>query len=190
MLMALVERWNEDTCTFHLPIGEMTITLEDVHHILQVLIQGETICFLVDRSFQEMIYNMEYFLGGPVHDGMVRLQIALVMLLYLQAPLVAQIMMFTIALVLIPDGRGEHLEGRQVHMIRGMEKHRTMYTWERNILVHLYYDLGKFSFRDIDSMVHCMLLQVWCLEHITCTRLTGFPCTLAPRYPHEFNYPL
>lgn len=40
MLMALVECWDFDTCTFHLPTSEMIITLEEIHCILQVPIQG------------------------------------------------------------------------------------------------------------------------------------------------------
>jgi hypothetical protein len=30
LIAALVERWHKETCTFHLPVGEMAITLEDV----------------------------------------------------------------------------------------------------------------------------------------------------------------
>lgn len=30
MLTALIERWSSETSTFHLLIGEMTVTLEDV----------------------------------------------------------------------------------------------------------------------------------------------------------------
>lgn len=33
LLTALAERWHSETCTFHLPMGEMTVTLEDVYRI-------------------------------------------------------------------------------------------------------------------------------------------------------------
>ncbi|KAI0498363.1 hypothetical protein KFK09_021604 [Dendrobium nobile] len=40
MLTALVERWSPQTNTFHLPVGEMSITLQDVSMILGIQIDG------------------------------------------------------------------------------------------------------------------------------------------------------
>jgi len=40
LLTSLVEHWDEDTNTFHLPPGEMTITLLDVYCIWGVPICG------------------------------------------------------------------------------------------------------------------------------------------------------
>ncbi|KAK1686493.1 hypothetical protein QYE76_047341 [Lolium multiflorum] len=43
-LTALVERWRPETHTFHLRVGEMTPTLQDVSMILALPIQGEPLC--------------------------------------------------------------------------------------------------------------------------------------------------
>ncbi|PON48172.1 Aminotransferase-like mobile domain containing protein [Parasponia andersonii] len=43
LISALVERWRRETNTFHLPIGEMTITLEDVGLILGLAIDGKPV---------------------------------------------------------------------------------------------------------------------------------------------------
>src|SRR3954465_12699573 len=38
---AFVERWHRETSSFHLPVGEMTITLHDVHCLLHLPIGGD-----------------------------------------------------------------------------------------------------------------------------------------------------
>ncbi|GLJ16451.1 hypothetical protein SUGI_0279940 [Cryptomeria japonica] len=53
MLMALMERWDPDTCTFHLPVGELTVTLEDVYHILHLPIRGATVTYATDWSAED-----------------------------------------------------------------------------------------------------------------------------------------
>ena len=45
MLLAFSERWQPETTTFHLPFGEMTITLDDVTSILHIPITGSMISF-------------------------------------------------------------------------------------------------------------------------------------------------
>ena len=45
LLTALVERWHLEMSSFHLPIGEAIVTLEDVWHILKVLIEIELVVY-------------------------------------------------------------------------------------------------------------------------------------------------
>ncbi|MCH98345.1 serine/threonine-protein phosphatase 7 long form-like protein, partial [Trifolium medium] len=40
LVSAFAERWHQETNTFHLPIGEMTITLDDVSCLLHLPISG------------------------------------------------------------------------------------------------------------------------------------------------------
>ncbi|CAN1798208.1 Protein MAIN-LIKE 2 [Linum perenne] len=40
MITALVERWHTDTSTFHLYHGEVTITLEDMHFLIGLSVDG------------------------------------------------------------------------------------------------------------------------------------------------------
>ncbi|GLJ28680.1 hypothetical protein SUGI_0565110 [Cryptomeria japonica] len=53
MLMALMERWDPDTCTFQLPVGEMTVTLEDVYRMLRLQIRGATVTYATDRLAED-----------------------------------------------------------------------------------------------------------------------------------------
>ncbi|KAL2928663.1 Protein MAIN-LIKE 1 [Bienertia sinuspersici] len=43
LISAFVERWHPETNSFHLPFGEMTITLHDVAYILRIPVVGEAI---------------------------------------------------------------------------------------------------------------------------------------------------
>ncbi|KAJ1395895.1 Aminotransferase-like, plant mobile domain [Sesbania bispinosa] len=40
LLFAFIERWHKDTSNFHLPVGEMTITLDDVNILLHIPVHG------------------------------------------------------------------------------------------------------------------------------------------------------
>ena len=41
LLCAFVERWHPETNSFHLPVGELTITLDDVSNLLHLPIIGQ-----------------------------------------------------------------------------------------------------------------------------------------------------
>ncbi|KAH9325905.1 hypothetical protein KI387_006083, partial [Taxus chinensis] len=49
LMVSLIERWDPTTNVFHLPTGEMTITLEDVYRTLRLLIDEEAV-FQVDAK--------------------------------------------------------------------------------------------------------------------------------------------
>jgi len=43
LVCAMCERWHEETNSFHLPVGEMTITLDDVVSLLDIPVAGRLI---------------------------------------------------------------------------------------------------------------------------------------------------
>ncbi|KAL4306325.1 hypothetical protein AHAS_Ahas16G0167000 [Arachis hypogaea] len=57
LLSALVERWRPETYTFHLSVGEVTVTLEDVSYILDLPIIGEAVTGRSDSSHQFFVEN-------------------------------------------------------------------------------------------------------------------------------------
>jgi hypothetical protein len=189
MIMDLTKRWDIDMCTLHLSTGEM-ITLEDVHKILRVPVRGEMVHFQRDHSYAQIWENIEYCTRGPVHHEIMGLHMELVWLLYAWSLLVRWIMMFIVALVLISNDCGAHLEGGLVHIFTQMESHSTFYAWVHCILFHLYYDLGKFVYKELESMHYYTLLQVWCPENISCTIPIGYPLLAPHGFLCTFNYPL
>ena len=66
LISAFVERWQPDTNTFHMPFGEMTITLHDVYFILGLPIDG---LFVNSTSEKEdLVYTASELLGINVND--------------------------------------------------------------------------------------------------------------------------
>ncbi|XP_058726279.1 protein MAIN-LIKE 1-like [Vicia villosa] len=45
MLMAFADRWHSETSSFHLPHGEVTITLNDIACLLHIPIRGTLLCY-------------------------------------------------------------------------------------------------------------------------------------------------
>lgn len=65
LISALVESWRPKTNTFHLPVGEMTITLQDVSCLWGLPIHGRPITGQADGSWVDMI---ERLLGIPMEE--------------------------------------------------------------------------------------------------------------------------
>ncbi|RYR29579.1 hypothetical protein Ahy_B01g054013 [Arachis hypogaea] len=53
---ALIERWRSKSHTFHLPCGEIIITLQDVAYELGLRIDGDPMSGLINHYF--MVYNV------------------------------------------------------------------------------------------------------------------------------------
>ena len=67
LITAFVKRWRPETYTFHLPHGEMTITLQDVEVFLGISIDGEAIVGTTNKTWATKCEN----LLGIVTNGMV-----------------------------------------------------------------------------------------------------------------------
>ncbi|KAI8559363.1 hypothetical protein RHMOL_Rhmol04G0167400 [Rhododendron molle] len=72
VLVALADRWRDTTNTFHLPVGEMTVTPADFAAITGLRVGGEPIPF--DSGIQNDRVALEWFLGEAprIEEGMAR----------------------------------------------------------------------------------------------------------------------
>lgn len=68
LVCALAKRWHEETSNFHLPVGEMTVTLDDVACLLDIPI-AERIIEEDDLSHDQGIELMENELLFPVEEA-------------------------------------------------------------------------------------------------------------------------
>ena len=65
LITAFVERWRPETHSFHLPHGEMTITLQDVEVLMGMPIEGETMVGFTKRTCKSVCNEM---LGIQIPD--------------------------------------------------------------------------------------------------------------------------
>ncbi|XP_017407713.2 protein MAIN-LIKE 1-like [Vigna angularis] len=62
LLLGFIERWHFETSSFHLPIGEMSITLDDVSTLLHLPVMGQ-MCDLEELEFEEARTALVQLLG-------------------------------------------------------------------------------------------------------------------------------
>ncbi|CAN1222270.1 Serine/threonine-protein phosphatase 7 long form homolog [Linum grandiflorum] len=78
LLTTFIERWQPGTNIFHMPLGEMTIMLHDVFHILEIPIEGNSCIWksapdayhtktskILDVS--ELVVKAGFYYGGGYH---------------------------------------------------------------------------------------------------------------------------
>ncbi|XP_045087291.2 serine/threonine-protein phosphatase 7 long form homolog [Aegilops tauschii subsp. strangulata] len=65
LISALVECWRPETNTFHLPVGEMTITLQDISCLWGLPIHGKPLVGIADAPWSKLV---ERLLGIPVDE--------------------------------------------------------------------------------------------------------------------------
>uniref|UniRef100_K3XTE6 Aminotransferase-like plant mobile domain-containing protein n=1 Tax=Setaria italica TaxID=4555 RepID=K3XTE6_SETIT len=173
-ITALVDRWWPETHSFHLPFGEMTVTLQDCQKMLALSIRGHAVTGpCVSEGWRA---RMAAFLGQEVEEQGSRTSGVLISWLrehFGQCPQDAYAgtvghycrvwILHLFACVLFPDATGDTASWMWIHCLTDWHQAR-LYSWGSAVLCFLHRQLCEAYRRTSGSALvgGCVyLLQLW-----------------------------
>ena len=170
LITSLVERWRPETHTFHVPVGEMTITLQDVAILLGLRIHGPAVTGTC--AFDVAALCAELLGVIPPADAVRGVTISLRWLcLHLSTPppdandgtLERCVRGFILALIgsfLFADKKGVMVPICYLPLLRDLT-HTATYSWGGAVLAHTYRELCRASLDRSRGISGCItLIQV------------------------------
>ncbi|KAJ8763014.1 hypothetical protein K2173_023219 [Erythroxylum novogranatense] len=180
LISALVERWRKETNTFHLTVGEMTITLKDVALLLGLPIDGLPVLGITYTSCKSVC---ERYLGrvpeaGYKSGGMVKL--SWLKEYFSQCPEDAPLeevehytrayLLYLVGSTIFSTTTGNKVPVMYLPLFEDFEK-AGKYAWGAAALAFLYRSLGKASLKSQSTISGCLtLLQCWSYFHLNIGR--------------------
>ncbi|XP_050229219.1 protein MAINTENANCE OF MERISTEMS-like [Mercurialis annua] len=182
LLSAFVERWQPDTNSFHMPFGEMTITLHDVWHILRIPVAGAMVSGQPNKA-QLMAYCVQ-ILGISPEDlvsktskhfaqGGVLIESIISLCRHDRTAEVEAIawIWLTLGCTLFTDKSGHRIRPATIWEVREGVTDTSTVSWGSATLAYLYRQLGISSRGDCSGLTGCLtLLQTWIYEYFPCFR--------------------
>ena len=177
LITALAERWRQETQSFHMPHGEMTITLQDMSFLLGLPIDGEPLCMRTGGiNWRQKI---EDFLGVPIDETTFRKDSSVLIKLkwlakkfdkWPEKPSEMQIVQharaFMLAFlgdVLFTDHFGDCVSAILLTLLEDMHD-LGRFNWGSGVLAYLYRELCRSTRPDSKKSGGCvMLMQLWSL---------------------------
>ncbi|KAJ6801691.1 ribonuclease 3-like protein 2 [Iris pallida] len=194
LISAFVERWHPETNTFHLPGGEMTITLDDVHHILGLRVDGRVMMNdnFSEKGFEwydEIVKHVSNSLGvdAETFTTLAHFKKSYGLPLgYLEKTFDATeavgdnvdrvargYMQFILGAVGIPDKSGMS-HAKYILNFADLSTVEEI-SWGSGILAHLYRELGVASRIGSKTISGCQtLLHAWIYEHFPMLKRATF----------------
>ena len=179
LILGFVERWHPETNTFHLPIGEMTISLDDVWSLLHLPITRE-FCSTENLEYEDSLKIMMTFLGvdwvvasselNQSRGGHVRL--SWLRDLYrsccdnkLWEFVAPAYLLHLLGCTIFANKSATYVRTHYLELVRDLPICRR-YAWGVAALVYLYKQLGDASFANTKQLVeYPPLLQVPFILH-------------------------
>ncbi|RYR57904.1 hypothetical protein Ahy_A05g023580 isoform F [Arachis hypogaea] len=153
LLATLVERWRPETHTFVLPVGEVTVTLEDVAYIFGLPIDGEAVSGWTDSS-GDFVQSQSHAIFGREPEVMRRYVRCHIFCLF--------------GSTLFTDKSTAYAHAKYLPLLRDFDRIHT-YSWGSACLAHLYRALcraSRFDTKEMDGPLN--LLFVWAWERMPC----------------------
>ncbi|KAK3160446.1 hypothetical protein QOZ80_1BG0059540 [Eleusine coracana subsp. coracana] len=191
LVSALVDRWRPETHTFHMPCGEVTITLQDVAMILGLPIAGRAVAANPTESQNELV---ERYLGRALPPGRHRpgLRVSWLRAEFNKCPEDADeetvkrharaYILSLISGVLFPDASGDLYTFYPFPLIADLDNIGS-YSWGSATLAYLYRSMCAACRRQADqsNLTGCLLLlQLWSWERLP----IGRPDMVKLKYPN------
>ncbi|CAI0558229.1 unnamed protein product, partial [Linum tenue] len=151
LITALVERWRLETSTFHMPVGEVTITLEDVATLSGLPIDGEAVIVDVpDREWSETCTRLLGHAPNDLSGGVVRLSWLREHFNNLPPNASTEITgqfarayaLSLIGFMLFPDRTGATVHLQYLLLLENWQT-AGGYAWGAAVLAYLYRDMGR-----------------------------------------------
>ncbi|CAI0420235.1 unnamed protein product [Linum tenue] len=176
LLVAFVERWQPDTNTFHMPFGEMTITLHDVAVLLGIPVGEDMV--VGNESVKAQLCEMlrveqlnERSKPSLKSGGLVCVEAMQQVGRFRERD--SEVRMFLTCLLgttLFVDRSGDRAQVWPLQFLGDTRRVRK-YSWGSATLAYLYRQLGMASRADCKGMGgYLTLLQSWIYEYFPCLR--------------------
>lgn len=181
LISAFVERWQPETNSFHLPFGEMTITLHDVAYILGIPVSGEPI--FGKPNVKELKAHLSGILGvsddvvnKEYHSGTIKFNI-----IYKccssnnvnSGSMARGYLLWMLGSTLFVDRSSNAASAYYLPFLLDLEKVKD-YAWGTACLAYMYRQLGVASRFDNAGIGGCLtLLQAWIYEYFPGFRPRG-----------------
>ena len=172
LITAFVERWQPETHTFHLPHGEMMITLQDMEVLLGIPIDGEAIVGTCDLGWAYEYQNMLGIVTNPVvlqgqrihinkllekvDQGLPDGAIKVIVHQYARCYILA-----LLGDTIFADKFGDRVHTMWLQMLRDL-RNPPRYSWGSTCLAWLYRELCKATDRGASQIGGALILvQYW-----------------------------
>ncbi|XP_057522601.1 serine/threonine-protein phosphatase 7 long form homolog [Amaranthus tricolor] len=159
LVTALVERWRQETHTFHLLVGEATVTLLDVAVLTRLPIEGHAVC-IDGRQFESWKDKVHRLLGNfsDLPEGADDATVEKYARAYL---------FYLIGAVLFSDKIGNWVQLLYLTLLDAPWEVIAGYSWGSAALAYLYRRLCEASRKNVKEIAGpLIILQLWAWEHV------------------------